>query len=522
MWQGNILWRRIALFVCVLLLLLLPEIYFTLAHDGVGSVYLLQGIIYIIPLSLLVLFTPSLFLQIICLTCIFFVTLIEVSTVYTYYNYIHAACFPAFLYANSGEMSDMSYYIIHKIAKHEVLPLLLYGVALTIVVTDRKFNKENRVSKGICAAVCVFVIITTYTLSDHICLHSPFHFVREFMAAMQMEQEQKHLLSRSGNFVYNATCTSDKPIVCVLAIGESLNYDHCSLNGKYARQTMPQLEQIDNLILFSDYYANATYTQQAVPMLLTRATPTDFTRCYTEHSIVSAFKEAGFKTFVLSHKNQIMNNGVHHYLADDADSVIFVDSDSGVVNALADVSNSGGKVFVLMHFLGNHFFYSNYPECYNIWKPNYTYNKDVESDSLFINAYDNSILYVDSLLAASIYHLQDELSAFMFISDHGEYLDRHIGGHGLSINPTEQEYHVPLMIWTSARYKETYPDKIKNIHKHQNTPICADHVFWSVLDAAEVSINNELMQNGLSVFGDTLLPHERDLVLPNYTEYKEL
>lgn len=515
-WYLNIRWQDIALFISVMILLLLPDMYLVAAHDEFGIGFVLCGALFVLPLALLIISIPNKIVQIILLTIVNGITLLEVSTVFTYYDFIHAICFPAFIYSTSGEMGDMSYYIIHKTVKHEILPIITYLFAFVVICVQTPKKREEFAYRWILSGILSVVAII---MSAFVCRaeqHSPYHVVREITTAIQLKMQREALLPLSNSFCYHAYSDTTTQIVCVLGIGESLNYEHCSLNGSYSRKTMPNLEIVDNLTLFSNYYANATYTQQALPLLLSRATPENFSSVYSERSILSAFSEAGFKTCVLSNKNQIMNNGVDNYLLCGADVVSFVDNDKDIIAALDSISQSTTRnVFVLLHFLGNHFFYSNYPKYYNVWTPNYTYSREIENDSLFINAYDNSILYADSLLSASIHCLKDKTSIFMFVSDHGEYLDAHIGGHGLTCNPTKEEYHVPLMVWTSEKYREIYPTKAENVEKHKDEPVCADNVFWSVLDMAGVKVDEELQQDGMSIFGDTLLPHERNLLLPD-------
>ena len=106
-------------------------------------------------------------------------------------------------------------------------------------------------------------------------------------------------------------------------------------------------------------------------------------------------------------------------------------------------------------------------------------------------------------------------AAWFFVSDHGEYISPKVSGHGHTYHPTKEEYHVPLMVWYSDEYKEAYPEKVANLIKHKDEPVCADHVFWSVLDMANIRIDSTLQQDGLSVFEDTLLPHRRTLLLPD-------
>lgn len=511
--------RCIVLTICLLMLLILPDIYMLNAHTELGWKWMLGSILVAMPICCVILFGPFLWLQILLTTLLALISIIEICSAFTYYNYINAISFPAFMYANGSELDDMMYYITHFVLKHEILPIILYTTIISLLILNYKYSKNTYTSfRTICFAISIFVICVLTIGFDKIYAHSPYHMPREIATAIKLEKDKKNNTNKVLDFTYKAKLNNLEAKIIVVAIGESLNYSHCSFGHQYHRQTTPQISIVSNMIFYTDYFATATYTEQSVPMLLTRATPIEFNINYKETPIQSAFKEVGYSTYVISNKNQIMNNGVDGYLLKGADSVVFVDTDREIINKLAQLTQTiSDDIFILLHFSGNHFFYGNYPKHYNKWTPNYNYDKDICSDSLFINAYDNSILYTDSLLNACITNLEkvNTESIFLFISDHGEYIDSHVGGHGLSCNPAKDEYHVPLMVWYSDEYAAAYPSKVANMIKHKDEPVCGDHVFWSVLDMAGIEIDSTLQQEGMSIFGDSLRPHQRTLLLPD-------
>ena len=280
---------------------------------------------------------------------------------------------------------------------------------------------------------------------------------------------------------------------------------------------MPLLAQQEHLCCYSDYYADATLTQHTLPLLLCGVEAEDFTEHYSRKTIAKAMSEAGYRTALISHKAQLMNNDYHNYLAADFDTIVMVAYDSLIAPTLEELCEKEERLFVVTHYLGNHMFYTNREEEDLIWRPDYNADRNVESDSLFLNAYDNSIRYTDKMLSREIEVLkkQDGLCGWLFVSDHGEYISERVSGHGHTYQPTKEEYHVPLMVWTSEQYRKTYPAKIENVLRHKDEPVCADHVFWSVLNMSGVRIDEELQQEGMSIFGDTLLPHTRNLLLPD-------
>ena len=516
----NKIWLSIILFVSIFMLAILPDIYLYHAHNELTGDWLLQSALSAALLGTFVCSAPWKWLKIIFLTIVVLVSMLEISTVFTYYNFFNSISFPAFVYANASEMDDMTYYISHFTFKHEILPLLLYVCAIFLIFISPTSIKKN--IRYINFASCTLILCVMLAFGgDVVYKHAPYHIFREAITAIKQGKIRDKNLPKRESFTYNAhnqELTSQNNKIFVLGVGESMNYAHCSFNNQYNRHTTPYLEKITNASFNTNYYATATYTEQALPMLLTRATASNFNINYEEFPIQAAFKETGYKTYVISHQAQIMNNGVDGYLAEGADSAIFVDSDREIVHTLEKiVVKEQENAFVLLHFSGSHFFYNNYPCHYNKWRPNYNHDKEIKSDSLFINAYDNSLLYTDSLLYASVDILgkSGKIALFVFTSDHGEYLDSHIGGHGLSCNPTKDEYHVPLMVWYSDEYKAAYPDKIANMIRHKDEPVCADHVFWSVLDMAGIRIDSTLQQDGMSIFGDSLAPHARTLLLPD-------
>jgi len=110
-----------------------------------------------------------------------------------------------------------------------------------------------------------------------------------------------------------------------------------------------------------------------------------------------------------------------------------------------------------------------------------------------INAYDNTIVYTDYLLASLINELK-QLDAYnssvIFISDHGESLgENNLYMHGIptSIAPKEQ-LEIPFIVWTSN-------DSIK---LKDNKKLSQHHVFHSVLDFLE--IESPIYDENMSIF----------------------
>ena len=110
-----------------------------------------------------------------------------------------------------------------------------------------------------------------------------------------------------------------------------------------------------------------------------------------------------------------------------------------------------------------------------------------------LNAYDNTIVYTDYILASLIDDLkalEGYHAAMIFVSDHGESLgENHLYMHGIPVNiaPKEQ-YEIPFIIWKSDDYKALKDSKTLSQH----------HVFHSVLDFLDVE--SPVFDKSMSVF----------------------
>lgn len=437
--------------------------------------------------------------------------MIELTTLVSYRNFFTAGELFAWVTANQYEVSDIAEYCMRYVMPYWLIATAAFLLAGWLIW--RVVQHQKRKIIALCAASEI-IFLLPFTV-----LPFPSNIVREWRFVKHQIRmiEDHHADSRL--FIYNAhkSDTLSTQEIYVFAIGESARYSNWSLNGEYPRKTTPCLEDQPNLCLYSEYYANATLTQHAMPMLFTPATVDDFKEHFRYKAIAAAFSEAGFKTVLISHRAQLMNNGYHDYMTQDFDSVVFVIHDSLISPSIKIIAQREPKLFIVTHYLGNHMFYTNRQEDCLVWRPEYNEDPEIKSDSLFLNAYDNSLLYTDRLLsdALSVLDSTNAICSWLFVSDHGEWIGRRCSGHGHTYHPSPNEYHVPLMVWYSDEYATSYPDKVGNLLLHKDEYVCADHVFWSVLDMAGVQIDGTLQQDGMSVFEDSLLPHKRALLLPD-------
>lgn len=358
----------------------------------------------------------------------------------------------------------------------------------------------------------------------------PFGLIKAMLAYTAEEIRYQHMCRKSESFSFHAT----RPIVpgeeaYVLVIGESARYCNWGING-YFRNTTPHLGLIKNLLSFTNVSTGAIITDPSVPMIVTRGTPKNMTRCYSEKGIISAFAECGFVTFWISSQAR---KGLHDLAitryAKEAKTTVFINPindysdfckiryDEELIPVLKRAIHSKAKkLFIVIHTMGSHARYSmRYPKRFDLFRPSGKGKKmdirDPKNRKQLINSYDNSILYTDFVLSKVIEELKSSgrMSVFMYLSDHGENLFDDGKDLSLHWNVTPYTLHVPLFIWASDLYIQTHPDKWKNLKKNIKMPACsAVNVFPTLLNLADITCHGCETQKR-SLASSAFIPEKR-------------
>ncbi|MES2263553.1 MAG: phosphoethanolamine transferase [Pseudomonadota bacterium] len=354
-------------------------------------------------------------------------------------------------------------------------------------------------------------------------------------------RERKHLAElslRSSSFSFKAHQANPdtQPEVVVVVIGESSRYDRWSLNG-YRRETNPLLGKEGNLVPLRDVITSVSATRLSVPVIISRKPAMQsLTDGFAEKSFITAYKEAGFKTYWLSNQIsfgqfdtpvsvfakeanviQFMNLGgfTNH---SNFDQILF----DPLKNALADPAP---KKLIVLHTLGSHWNYSErhpkpfdkwQPSLYGVDKPAYT---DLKIKPQLNNSYDNSILYTDWFLSQVIGQLKttQQLTSLLYVADHGQTLydgTCRLAFHG---HNTQYEFHVPAFVWYSEQYGERYPDKVKQLIRHKKARLATENMFHTLLDLADIEYEGERLE--WSFLSPQFKQHKRYVDSYGWTNY---
>ncbi|PKH23718.1 kdo(2)-lipid A phosphoethanolamine 7''-transferase [Enterobacterales bacterium CwR94] len=271
------------------------------------------------------------------------------------------------------------------------------------------------------------------------------------------------LLDPSQKFTYNAPAGLDDTYV-VFVIGETTRWDHMGILG-YNRDTTPRLAQEKNLAAFRGESCD-TATKLSLRCMFVRegGAKDNPGRTLTEQNIFAVLKRLGFSSELFA-----MQSEVWFYNNTDADSYEFREQigseprnqgkavdDMLLVPELKDSvdKHPRGKHLVILHTKGSHYLYSQrYPREFARYKPECMGVDDSCSKEQLINAFDNSVLYVDHMLGSVFDELRDKKAIVFYAADHGESIDENMHLHGTprDVAPPEQ-FRVPMLVWASDKY----------------------------------------------------------------------
>ena len=308
---------------------------------------------------------------------------------------------------------------------------------------------------------------------------------------------------RERSFAYvESECDS---VTVVFVIGESLRPDHLSING-YSRKTTPNLDTL-GIISFPHVMSPYSFTNEAVPYLMTRTDTLHKQRAYKERSFIDVFKEGGFYTSWISNQD---SEKPYVYFINEADTVFYVNQSHNVYSfdqwldedilpyydEMVDYDTS--KKLIILHTIGSHWWYNlHYTKDYEVYKP-VLKSKIVSycTDEEFRNSYDNTVLYTDYILSEIINKLKDKNAVLIFVSDHGEALgDDSFYLHGVS-HPSM--LRTAMFVWMSEKYKSLHPDYVENALKNREKSYMTDFVFPSIIDAG--CLNTDILVKDKSIF----------------------
>jgi heptose-I-phosphate ethanolaminephosphotransferase len=332
---------------------------------------------------------------------------------------------------------------------------------------------------------------------------------------MFRENAAAERIAEGFRFGAHRDATSRDRRVVVLVLGESSRSDHWSLYG-YERDTTPKLRARSDLVVFRDVTCQAPLTKLSVPLIITRGDIDHIAQFAHEKSIVAAYHEAGYRTAWFSTQQRDQWTGPINRYTNEADEERFFERrrDGVLVEQLDRVlAESGGASWlVVLHTQGSHYAYADrYP-------PELRRFPDDAKDAqeALINAYDDSILYTDHVLASVIALLERQgvPAAMLYVADHGENL-RDDGDDKLGhFFGNSRDVPVPMVLWTSREWNRADAARAANARENATLQIATTSGFYTVADLGHVTIDGDGEFAARSLLRATYVERPRRFLLP--------
>lgn len=361
---------------------------------------------------------------------------------------------------------------------------------------------------GSASGLCAWALTATYRPQLHI---FPLNVFYNIQLATQNWQRVADYPRTSAEFHFGATSEHPDSLreIYVVVIGETSRAANWSLYG-YDRPTNPHLNSMPRLVHFADMITQSNTTHKSVPMLLSLASAENFDILYRSKSMITAFKEAGFRTAFIS--NHRPNNSFIDYFGNEAHDVHFIKKDKpstfnsldySMLPIMDSIINLGTrKQLIVLHTYGSHFNYQErYSDADRFFLPDNIQTVTPSQRDILINSFDNSIRATDSLLYCVMSRLDTTTaaSAMMYISDHGE--DIYDDKRGLFLHasprPTYYQLHIPALMWVSQSYDNEFAHILQTTQNNSGKPMTSNVFFHTVLSLA--GINTPYLNDSLSV-----------------------
>jgi lipid A ethanolaminephosphotransferase len=293
--------------------------------------------------------------------------------------------------------------------------------------------------------------------------------------------------------------------ITVLVVGETARAHNFALNG-YDRQTNPQLSKLTDLINFPDVASCGTATAQSLPCMFSGLGRQGSTLAssWNQEGLLDILQRSGFSMFWRD--NQSGCKGVCDRIPNDnimpVNAKKFYESVASFDEKLLDslqgwIDGVTGRGVIVLHMMGSHgpAYFKRYPKAFEVFEPacHETQFTHCDRDHI-VNAYDNSIVYTDHVLARIIEILRRNdahgvNTAMMYLSDHGESLGEHgLYLHGLPyvIAPIEQR-RVPWLMWLSPTFQRAFAVSTDCLLRRPAGALSHDNFFHTVLGLLDVT-----------------------------------
>ncbi len=343
-------------------------------------------------------------------------------------------------------------------------------------------------------------------------------------AVESSENEVDRSLTKTLAALKESSTTQVDSLTVILVIGESYIKSHASLYGYKLKTTphMQELEQSGNLVAFTDCISPYNTTNISLKNTLSTNSIGDNEKWYNTPYWPAIVARAGFVTTFWDNQysfSPLAGGGSLEALLynDKIASSIYVARNKKAYDydgeLLDDYFKQVKKIgleskplcLAMFHLMGQHVAPSKrYPEQFNVFKfDNPAYSQWLEDQAQYRAEYDNATLYNDSVIYSIAQHYANKCAVMIYFSDHGEEAYDFRSSFGRQNDPikTKEILHyqndVPLIVWYSNKYANTFPEVVERIQKATKRPMMLDLLGYMIFDLAR--IDTKLYRSNLDV-----------------------
>jgi lipid A ethanolaminephosphotransferase len=312
----------------------------------------------------------------------------------------------------------------------------------------------------------------------------------------------------------SAVGVTHRPRVTVVVVGETARAANFSLNG-YARPTNPELAERD-VINYPQASSCGTATAVSVPCMFQDVGRTDYKESMAgnREGMLDVLQRAGVGVLWRDNNSgckgacdRVPSEDVSHLKLAEFCADGECHDEALLHNLQAYLDSIERDSVVVLHMKGSHgpAYYKRYPAAFERFTP---VCKNVQLDrcdtASIVNAYDNSLLYTDHVLAATIDLLHNNAArldtAMLYMSDHGESLGElgmYLHGVPYAMAPSEQT-HVPMVLWFSDGMQRSSGISADCLRQQAGQPVSQDNLFHSVIGL--MGVRTSVYQPQLDIF----------------------
>lgn len=289
----------------------------------------------------------------------------------------------------------------------------------------------------------------------------------------------------------------------VFILGEATNRNHMHLYG-YPLANTPNLDALaakNELAIFTDCISPHSTTVSVLRELFTFCNYEADRPWYEYNNLIDVMNAAGYKTHWLSNQESsgiwgnvarlYANRSAVHEFTDMRESHEDYGTLDEALFPMLDtaIQQAGDKNFYVLHLMGGHsLYYKRFPYSFSKFTKDDIPRNVTDDKKTVLAQYTNALYYNDYIVSGIIDKFRDMNAIVIYLPDHGETVyddNSSFSGH-VEENPNHYMLEVPMLMWASDKFKQSYPQKWAAIKLAVNRPYMTDDMIHTVLDIADI------------------------------------